>query len=39
MIIEPDMVQVINPIFILTLVPVCESLLFPCMARLNIPNG
>ena len=38
-VIEPDMIQVINPLFILILVPVCESLLFPCMAKLRIPNG
>ena len=33
------MIQVINPLFILILVPICESLLFPCMAKLRIPNG
>jgi solute carrier family 15 oligopeptide transporter 1 len=36
---QPDMMQVINPIIVVLLVPLFETLLFPCLDKLNIPNS
>lgn len=34
----PDMIQVLNPLIVVALVPIFESLLYPCFDKLRIPN-
>jgi dipeptide/tripeptide permease len=35
---QPDMVQVCNPLFVVILVPILESMIYPCLDKLHIPN-
>lgn len=37
-IVLPDMIQVLNPLLVVILVPLFESLIYPCMDKLHIPN-
>lgn len=37
-VLEPDQMQVINPLLVVIMVPLVESLFFPCLDKLKIPN-
>ena len=34
--IEPDQMQIVNPILILLMVPIFETLIYPCFAKCNL---
>jgi len=36
--IEPDQMQIVNPILILIMVPIFETLIYPCFAKCNLPT-
>lgn len=37
-VLQPDQMQVINPLLVVIMVPIVESLVFPCLNKLKIPN-
>ena len=37
-VLQPDQMQVINPLLVVIMVPIVESLFFPCLNKLKIPN-
>jgi len=36
---QPDMMQVFNPLFVVTVVPLLESVIYPCLDKIHIPNS